>query len=43
MVEEPLFAPPLRQALNVLGRPDRDGSLALNIEGPMIPLGDLLQ
>ena len=34
---------PLRQALNVLGRPDRDGSLALNIEGPMIPLGDLLQ
>jgi general secretion pathway protein N len=33
---------PLRQALNVLGRPDRQGRLAFNLEGPMIPLGDLL-
>lgn len=35
--------PSLQQALKVLARPDRDGWLALNINGPMIPLGELLQ
>jgi general secretion pathway protein N len=35
--------PSLYQALNVLGRPGPDGWLALNINGPMIPLGELLQ